>query len=292
MKLMLPSESFLGKTILITGGGSGLGLSMAEGLLKLGAQVVIASRNQDKLDKAAESLRSKTGGKVLVYSVDVRDADAVDRMVADIFSKTGHLDGLINNAAGNFISPTERLSPRAFSAIIDIVLKGSIHTTLSAGKHWIEKGKGGTILNIVTTYASTGSAFVVPSAAAKAGVLAMTRSLAVEWAKYGIRSNAIAPGPFPTEGAWSRLFPKEAMPKELAEKMDPAKKIPLGRVGEHEELVNLASYLLSDFSGFVNGEVVTIDGGEWLQGAGEFNWLTSLPGQYWDAIEMATRAGK
>lgn len=289
---MLPSDSFIGKTILITGGGSGLGLSMAEGLLKLGAQVVIASRNQEKLDKAAEGLRTKTGGKVLVYSVDVRDADAVEGMIADIFSKAGHLDGLINNAAGNFISPTERLSPRGFSAIIDIVLKGSIHTTLSAGKQWIEKGKGGTILNIVTTYASTGSAFVVPSAAAKAGVLAMTRSLAVEWAKYGIRSNAIAPGPFPTEGAWSRLFPKEAMPKELAEKMDPANKIPLGRVGEHEELVNLASYLLSDFSGFVNGEVVTIDGGEWLQGAGEFNWLTGLPGQYWDAIEMATRAGK
>ncbi|HRH33895.1 MAG TPA: SDR family oxidoreductase [Catalimonadaceae bacterium] len=292
MKLMLPTGTFAGKTILITGGGSGLGLSMAEGLLKLGAQVAIASRNEEKLRTAADSLIQKTGGKVLVFGVDVRDAEAVDRVVQNIFDEAGYLDGVINNAAGNFISPTERLSPNAFSSIIDIVLKGSVHTSLSAGRRWIEKGRGGVFLNIVTTYASTGSAFVVPSAAAKAGVLALTRSLAVEWAPHGIRSNAIAPGPFPTEGAWSRLFPKEAMPKELAEKMDPAHRIPVGRVGDHEELVNLASYLLSDFAGFMNGEVVTLDGGEWLQGAGEFNWLTGLPKPYWDAIEATIRSKK
>lgn len=292
MKLMLPPGTFSGKTILITGGGSGLGLSMAEGLLKLGATVAIASRDRKKLQKAADGLVEKTNGKVLVYSVDVREAESVDEVIEDIFTQAGQLDGVINNAAGNFISPTERLSARAFSSIIDIVLKGTVHTTLSTGKRWIEKGRGGVFLNIVTTYASTGSAFVVPSAAAKAGVLAMTRSLAVEWASHGIRCNAIAPGPFPTEGAWSRLFPKEAMPKDLAEKMDPAHRIPVGRVGEHEELVNLVTYMLSDFSGFMNGEVVTLDGGEWLQGAGEFNWLTNLPKPYWDAIEATIRAKK
>lgn len=292
MKLMLPHGTFAGKTILITGGGSGLGLSMAEGLLNLGATVAIASRDREKLQNAANGLVERTNGKVLVYSVDVREAEAVDAVVEEIFTQAGYLDAVINNAAGNFISPTERLSARAFSSIIDIVLKGTIHTTLSAGKRWIEKGRGGVFLNIVTTYASTGSAFVVPSAAAKAGVLAMTRSLAVEWAPHGIRSNAIAPGPFPTDGAWSRLFPKEAMPKDLAEKMDPAHRIPVGRVGEHEELVNLVAYMLSDFSGFMNGEVVTLDGGEWLQGAGEFNWLTDLPKPYWDAIEATIRAKK
>ena len=289
---MLAPGTFKDKTILITGGGSGLGLSMAKGLSALGANIAIIGRNEEKLSKAKAELEKAEHSIVKTYSLDVRDAIKVEEAVNQIFEDFGALNGVVNNAAGNFISPTERLSANAFSSVIDIVLKGSIHTSLSAGKRWIEQKQTGVFLNIVTTYALTGSAFVVPSATAKAGVLALTRSLAAEWGKYGIRTNAIAPGPFPTEGAWSRLFPKEALPKEMVEKMDPANKIPLGRVGRHEELVNLVCYLLSDFAGFVNGEVVTIDGGEWLQGAGEFNWLGMVPPPMWDAIEAATRKGK
>ena len=292
MKLMLQTDIFKDKTFLVTGGGSGLGLSMAEGLLKLGAKVAILSRNEDKLKAAAQKLEAETGSKVYYFAADVRDAEKVEAAILQIAELTGGLHGVINNAAGNFISPTERLSANAFSSVIDIVLKGTINTTMAAGKHWIARKQAGVFVNIVTTYATTGSAFVVPSATAKAGVVALTRSLAVEWAKYGIRTNAIAPGPFPTEGAWSRLFPKDALPPDLASKMDPAKKIPLGRVGRHEELVNLVAYLLSDYSAFMNGEVVTFDGGEWLQGAGEFNWLQAVPDQMWDAIEASTRKGK
>ena len=209
-------------------------------------------------------------------------------MLEATVAKFGKVDSLLNNAAGNFISPTERLSANAFDTIIDIVLKGSKNCTLAFGKHWIDKKEvDKTILNIVTTYAWTGSAYVVPSATAKAGVLAMTRSLAVEWAKYGIRSNAIAPGPFPTKGAWDRL-----LPGNLKEKFDLAKKVPLKRVGEHQELANLAAYMLSDFSAYVNGEVITIDGGEWLKGAGQFNLLEAIPEEMWDQLEAMIRSKK
>jgi NAD(P)-dependent dehydrogenase (short-subunit alcohol dehydrogenase family) len=292
MNLMLPAETFKGKTMLITGGGSGLGFSMARAFQMLGAHVIIAGRKEERLRDAAAKLKSLTGKETEYHALDVRDAAGVESLVNQIFARFQNLDGLVNNAAGNFISPTERLSANAFSSIIDIVLKGSVHTTLAAGKNWIEKKQKGTVLNIATTYASTGSGFVVPSAVAKAGLVSLTRSLAAEWGRYGIRTNAIAPGPVPTEGAWSRLFPKEALPAGLAENMDPARKIPLGRVGTHEELVNLACFLLSDFSGFINGEVVTMDGGEWLQGAGEFNWLKDVPASMWDAIEAMTRKGK
>jgi NAD(P)-dependent dehydrogenase (short-subunit alcohol dehydrogenase family) len=201
-------------------------------------------------------------------------------------SHFGHIDVLVNNAAGNFISPTERLSPRAVDAVLNIVLHGTFYTTLELGKRWIEQGRGGTMLNIVTTYASTGSGYVVPSAAAKAGVLALTRSLAAEWAGYGIRQVAIAPGPFPTEGAWSRLSPTP----ELEEQM--ISRIPLRRVGDKEELANLAAYLISDYAGYINGEVVTIDGGEWLQGAGQFNSLSEVTAEQWDTLAEMTRKGK
>jgi NAD(P)-dependent dehydrogenase (short-subunit alcohol dehydrogenase family) len=218
----------------------------------------------------------------------VRHYEQVEKMLEEVANNFGGVDILLNNAAGNFISPTERLSANAFDTIIDIVLKGSKNCTLALGKHWIDKGeKNKTVLNIVTTYAWTGSAYVVPSATAKAGVLAMTRSLAVEWAKYGIRMNAIAPGPFPTKGAWDRL-----LPGDLKEKFDLAKKVPLKRVGEHQELANLAAYLVSDFSAYVNGEVITIDGGEWLKGAGQFNLLEAIPEEMWDQLEALIKSKK
>ncbi len=285
---MLRDHALQGKTIIVTGGGSGLGKTMSRYFLQLGAKVVITSRNFEKLKKAAEDLSQETGGQVLPLTCDVRHYDQVKQMLEQAVKQFGTVNGLVNNAAGNFISPTERLSANAFDTIIDIVLKGSKNATLALGKYWIkERIKPTTILNIVTTYAWTGSAFVVPSATAKAGVLAMTRSLAVEWAKYGIRSNAIAPGPFPTKGAWDRL-----LPGDLKEKFDPAKKIPLKRVGEHQELANLAAYLMSDYSAYINGEVITIDGGEWLYGAGEFNQLDKIPPEMWDRLEQMIKNRK
>jgi NAD(P)-dependent dehydrogenase (short-subunit alcohol dehydrogenase family) len=285
---MLRDNALKGKTIVVTGGGSGLGKSMATYFLELGANVVITSRNLEKLQATAKEMENATGGKVLAVACDVRNYDEVEAMVKASVSEFGKVDVLLNNAAGNFIAPTERLSANAFDTIIDIVLKGTKNCTLAFGKHWIhQKETNKTVLNIVTTYAWTGSAFVVPSATAKAGVLAMTRSLAVEWAKYGIRFNAIAPGPFPTKGAWDRL-----LPGELKEKFDLAKKVPLQRVGDHQELANLAAYLASDFSQYLNGEVITIDGGEWLKGAGQFNLLEQVTPEMWDMLEMMIRSNK
>lgn len=277
---MLREGTLDGRVIIVTGGGSGLGLAMAKTFAKLGASVVITGRSQERLQAASQTILQDTGAQVHGIVNDVRDADGVARMMDECFEKFGTVHALVNNAAGNFISPTERLSTRAFDAVIDIVLKGTVNCTLALGKRWIEQKVKGAVLNIVTTYAWTGSAYVAPSACAKAGVLALTRSLAVEWGKYGIRTNAIAPGPFPTEGAWSRL-----LPGNLKEKFDLTKKIPLGRLGEHHELANLASFLLSDYAGFINGEVITIDGGEWLQGAGEFNMLSEIPDALWDQLE-------
>ena len=279
---MLKEGALKGKTIVVTGGGTGLGKSMGLYFLKLGANLVITSRKLDVLKETAKEMERETGGKVLAVACDVRDIEQVETMFDEADALFGKVDGVLNNAAGNFISPTERLSTNAFNTVIDIVLKGTANVTMVAGKRWIAAKQPGTFLNIVTTYAWTGSGYVVPSAAAKAGVLAMTRSLAVEWAKYKIRSNAIAPGPFPTEGAWSRL-----LPGDLVKKFDPAKKVPVGRVGEHQELANLAAYLMSDYSAYVNGEVVTIDGGEWLQGAGEFNNLEVIPQEMWDMLEAS-----
>ncbi len=277
---MLKENAFAGKHIIVTGGGTGLGRAMTEYMLTLGAKVVITSRKIDVLEKTAKELMDTTGGEVLPLACDVRNYDEIEHVIAQTLDQWGSVHGLLNNAAGNFISPTERLSHRAFDIIVDIVLRGTYNFTLAIGKHWIDQKQAGTILNIVTTYAWTGSGFVVPSACAKAGVLALTRSLAVEWAKYDIRTNAIAPGPFPTEGAWSRL-----LPGDLVDKFDPARRVPLKRVGDHQELANLAAYLLSDYSAYVNGEVVTIDGGEWLQGAGEFNNLEAVPDELWDQME-------
>ena len=284
---MLKDDALKGKTIVVTGGGTGLGKAMGTYFLKLGANLVITSRKLEVLQKTAAEMEAETGGKVLAVQCDVRDYGQVENLLAATISKFGSADILVNNAAGNFISPTERLSANAFSSIIDIVLKGTVNCTLAFGKHWIAAKQAASVLNIVTTYAFTGSAYVVPSACAKGGVLALTRSLAVEWGKYGIRTNAIAPGPFPTKGAWDRL-----LPGDLAEKFDFKNRVPLKRVGDHQELTNLAAFLVSDFSNYINGEVITIDGGEWLQGAGQMNGLEAIPNEMWDMLEQMTRGAK
>lgn len=286
MEGMLKPGSLKNKTIIITGGGTGLGRSMGKYFLELGANLVITSRKKDVIDKTASELSAETGGKVLAVPCDVRKYEEIENVIKSTEAAFGQIHGVLNNAAGNFISPTERLSHRAFDIVVDIVLKGSYYTTLAAGKNWIAKKQPGVFLNIVTTYAWTGSGYVVPSACGKAGVLALTRSLAQEWAKYNIRSNAIAPGPFPTEGAWSRL-----LPGELVKKFDPAERVPLKRVGEHQELANIAAYLMSDFSSYVNGEVITIDGGEWLRSGGEFSHLEMIPEQMWDMLEKTRAKG-
>ena len=282
---MFEKNLLKGKTIIVTGGGTGLGKSMATRFGELGANLVITSRKQDVLDKTAVELE-KIGANVLAIASDVRKPLEVQAVVDEAINKFGKIDILINNAAGNFISPTEMLSPGGFKVIVDIVLNGTFNFTHAVGQEMI-KAKSGTVLNIVTTYAWTGSGYVIPSASAKAGVLAMTRSLAVEWAKYGIRHVAIAPGPFPTEGAWKRLVPSGlGIEKKMKER------IPLKRFGEHSELANLAAYLVSDGASYINGEVVTIDGGEWLKGAGEFNDLDKIPKMAWKAISKKVRSKK
>lgn len=284
---MFKQNELKGKTILVTGGGTGLGKSMTKYFLEIGANVIIASRKQEVLDATVKELKEATGGKIIGIACDVRKPQEIEAVLEKGIAEFGEINGLVNNAAGNFISPTERLSPKAFNVIVDIVLKGSYNCSLLLGKYWIENKISATMLNIVTTYSWTGSGYVVPSAVAKGGVLAMTRSLAAEWAKYGIRSNAIAPGPFPTQGAFSRLFPEG-----LKEKLDPLRRIPLKRYGEHQELANLAAYLMSDFSAYVNGEVVTIDGGEWIYNAGEFTGLDAVPEEMWDIIKQQVRGKK
>lgn len=284
---MLKDDALKGQTVIVTGGGTGLGKAMGLYFLQLGANLVITSRKLDVLQKAALEMEAETGGKVLAVACDVRSYQEVESMLQQTIETFGSVNSLLNNAAGNFISPTERLSANAFSSVIDIVLKGSVNCSLALGKYWIKEKIAGNILNIVTTYAFTGSAYVIPSACAKGGVLSMTRSLAAEWGKYGIRTNAIAPGPFPTKGAWERL-----LPGEMAEKFDFKNRVPLKRVGEKQELANLAAFLISDFSAYINGEVITIDGGEWLQGAGQFNGLEMVPDELWDNIEQLTRSAK
>lgn len=269
---MFTPDTLDNQTILITGGGSGLGLSMAKKFASLGANIAICSRTEQKLKEAVEQINqeSQPGREARYYVVDVREYDRVKEMIDSITIDFGSMDGLVNNAAGNFLSASEDLSSGGFKAIVDIVLHGSFNCTHTFGNFLIDNKKKGNILNIVTTYAeSTGSAFVLPSACGKAGVLTMTRSLAYEWATYGIRLNAIAPGPFPTEGAWTRLLPSKKYEKKYLEK------IPMGRYGDHEELANLAAFLMSNMAEYITGECVTIDGGESLA-AGLFNFIDEL----------------
>ncbi|MCL4454224.1 MAG: SDR family oxidoreductase [Deinococcus sp.] len=273
------------KVVLVTGGGTGLGRSMSTRFLQLGAQVAITSRRAEVIEKAAQEMTAEAGGQVFATPADVRDPDAVTKMLDAVEAHFGRVDVLVNNAAGNFISPTERLSHRAVDRVLGIVLHGTFYCTLELGKRWIAAGQKGAVLNIATTYAQSGSGYVVPSAVAKAGVVALTKSLAAEWGKYGIRLNAIAPGPFPTEGAWSRLMPTPEIQRLFEER------IPLRRMGEHQELANLASYLISDYAGFITGDLISIDGGETAWNAGEFNVLDAVTKEQWDALEALRKKG-
>jgi NAD(P)-dependent dehydrogenase (short-subunit alcohol dehydrogenase family) len=259
-----------GQTAWITGGGTGLGRAMALRFAELGAAIAVSGRRLEPLDAVVAEIAAK-GGRAAAAPCDVRDHAQVDTALARIRETLGVPDILVNNAAGNFLCPSEELTPNGFAAVVAIVLHGTFHCTRAAGRMWIEEGRGGTVLSIATTYAETGSGFVLPSACAKAGVVALTRSLAVEWARYGIRLNGIAPGPIPTEGAFSRLLPSPEI--EAARK----RRIPAGRFGTPEELAELAAYLVSPASDWIRGEIVTFDGGEWLRGAGEFNDLLDLP---------------
>jgi len=270
------------RAIFLTGGGTGLGRSMALHFALLGARIFVAGRREDPLRQVCDEIR-RGGGSAAFAACDVRDYGAVETAAKLAYEQFGRIDTLINNAAGNFMARTEKLSPNAFNSVVGIVLNGTFNCTQIFAKKWIAEGQGGDVLNIVTTYAAAncGSAFVVPSACAKAGVLAMTRSLAVEWAKYHIRLNAIAPGPFPTEGAWSRLMPSKQF-EEREKETNPMK-----RFGHHEELTSLAAFLLSDMAEYINGECVVIDGAKWLRGAGEFNDLLLLPDATWESMEAA-----
>ncbi|KAJ6632633.1 2,4-dienoyl-CoA reductase [(3E)-enoyl-CoA-producing], mitochondrial, partial [Pseudolycoriella hygida] len=279
---MLPAGTFTGKTALITGGGTGLGKAMALMLGTLGASVAIIGRRLHVLEEAAKELETQTGRKVLACSADIRDPQAVKLAVDRIENELGLPTIIVNNAAGNFISPTERLSPNAFKTIIDIVLNGTANVTLDVGKRLIAAQKGATFLNITTTYTFRGSGFVVPSATAKAGIENMYRSLASEWGRYGIRLNCLAPGPINTgadSGAWSRLDPTGNF-KDLA-----LEKLPIGRFGDPGEVSNLACYLLSDYSSFITGETILLDGGELNYNSGEFNPMTNIPNEQWDVME-------
>ncbi len=283
---MFEKDLLRGRVVLVTGGGTGLGRAMAVRFAELGAKVFLVARREQPLRETAEQIRSR-GGAAGYAIADVRDFVAVEKAIDVAEKELGNVDTLVNNAAGNFLARTEKLSLNAWRAVVGIVLDGTFHCTLALGRRWIAGKRRGTVLNIVTTYAASGSgsAFVVPSACAKAGVLAMTRSLAVEWGRHGIRLNAIAPGPFPTEGAWSRLmYTKEAEERAL-------ERIPLHRFGRHDELANLAVYLISEQSEYVNGECVVVDGGEWLRGAGQFNDFLDVPDEVWEAMEAARKSG-
>ena len=279
MFAMFQPNLLSGKRILVTGGATGLGKSMGRRFLELGGSLYICGRREQVLAETAAELRNATGGSVKTFSCDVRDSARVEAMIENLW-QDGPLDILVNNAAGNFLARTEELSNGAFEAVIGIVLMGTLYTTMACARRWIKQHHRATVLNISTTYAETGSPYVVPSAIGKAGVLAMTRSLAVEWGKYGLRFNALAPGPVPTEGAFSRLMPVKEL-EGLAKKRNP-----LGRFGTHEELANLAAFLVSDQSGYVNGDFIVMDGGEWLKGAAEFSHLGDLlTDAQWEAMK-------
>lgn len=283
---MLPPDTFKNKVAFVTGGGTGLGRAMSEMLSKLGAQVFITSRKQDVLEKASNEIRALTGNPVGFYAADVRKVDEIQASIDACIKQFGLPSVIINNAAGNFISPTERLSPNAIKSIVDIVLLGTLNVTILLGKKLIQEKKGASFLAILANYVNHGSAFVVPSACAKTGVGSMTKSLAVEWAKYGMRFNAISPGPIYTKGAFNRLDPTGAFVDKIGDR------IPIGRLGEKEELANLATYICSDYANWLNGEIINFDGGELVNLAGEFNFLSGVSQDQWDQMEKLIRQVK
>lgn len=276
------------RSLLVTGGGSGLGLAMAKAFASFGARVAIAGRSLERLKGAVPEIAAaaREGGEVDAFAADVREPDQVEALVAHAVERFGKIDGLVNNAAGNFLALSEDLTPRGFDTIVRTVLHGSVHCTLAVGRHLLARRAPGAIVSILATYASTGTAFALPSACAKAGVLAMTRSLAVEWGHAGIRLNAIAPGPIPTEGAFSRLMAGSGAETAALSR------IPAGRFGRKEEIANLATFLLSDLCPFQTGDCVTMDGGEWLAGAGEFSDYRRMPREKFREILNSLRGVK
>jgi NAD(P)-dependent dehydrogenase (short-subunit alcohol dehydrogenase family) len=257
---------------------------MAQYFASLGAKLFLIGRRVELLKETCTAIE-QAGGVAAYAACDVRDFAAVEAASDKADAAVGPIDTVVNNAAGNFMARTEKLSPNAFNTVVSIVLNGTFHCTQAFARKWIARNNPGNVLSITTTYAAAncGSGFVVPSSCAKAGVLALTTSLAVEWAKYNIRLNAIAPGPFPTEGAWSRLVPSQQFEEHSKNS------VPMKRFGKHQELSNLAAFLISDMAAYINGECVVIDGGQWLQGAGEFNALRLLPDSYWEQMEAARK---
>ena len=285
MSTMFREGLLNGKRILVTGGGTGLGKEMAEDYLRLGAEVYICGRRKNVLDDTSRELMDRHGGSVKTHSVDIRVAAAVDEMIGAIWADGGPLTGLVNNAAGNFVSPTKDLSPKGFDAIAGIVFHGSFYVTHACGKRWIEGGDRGSVISILTTWIWNGGPFTVPSAMSKAGINIMTKSLAAEWGPYGIRLNAIAPGPFPTKGAWERLSPGQSTDGEGMHEG-----IPMGRVGEMDELKNLATFLMADGCDYLTGQTIAIDGASFGAGGGNFARLSKLSQDEWDQMREMIRS--
>ena len=281
---MFKEDLLKGKRILVTGGGTGLGKEMATHYASLGADIVICGRRLNVLEETADEIKSNHDVDVLAQSLDIRSPQDVDDFIDQIFA-TKPLDGLVNNAAGNFISPTKMLSPRGFDAIANIVFHGTFYVTHSVGRRWIEAGHKGNIISILATWVWTGSPYVVPSAMSKSAINAMTKSLAVEWGPYNIRVNAIAPGPFPTEGAWARLSPKGDLDNDSSYSA-----IPLGRVGEMSELQNLASFLMADGCDYLTGQTIAIDGAQYITGGGTFSGLSKLKDSDWEEIKSMIKS--
>ena len=277
-KVMLPNNSFLGKNILVTGGGSGLGQSIATAYSNLGGNVTIVSRDLEKLESTAEEIKKISGNKVNVHSLDVSNHEQIEELCKKLSKDKNFPNIVVNNAAGNFLCPSEKLSYNAWNRVLDIVLKGTIDMTLSFGKEMISRKEPGSFINISTTYAKTGSAFVLPSSIAKAGCDNLVKSLSTEWGKYGIRLNAVAPGPIYTEGAFSRLDPTGDFEKMVK------KSLPTGRLGEKEELANIITYLGSDYANWMTGQIINFDGGEVVGNSGEFNKLLALTDDQWKML--------